>query len=183
MTVREWYHLIILHKENCDVRCPTWAIISKQYSQSFFSGIINHIRIYVTNVCTNYISWIPASQLFFPQVHKHFPEPLLARVLVPSSLIIWSAIAGKHGLLTVLTMGLVYITVLTVRMQDFAAQSHHVRNYKPSLDSQMTEIQFLIASSHVHWNLYGCECEWFLDIDHEALYVCFHCSTLHQWWH
>jgi len=33
-----------------------------------------------------------------------------------------AALARKHGLWTALTMGLVYITVLTVRMQDFAAK-------------------------------------------------------------
>ena len=49
-------------------------------------------------------------------------EPLLARVLVPFSLMTCAALEQKHGLWTALTMGLVYITVLTVRMQDFAAK-------------------------------------------------------------
>ena len=40
----------------------------------------------------------------------------MARVLVPSSWITYSAVAGRHGSLTVLTMELVCITVYTQKM-------------------------------------------------------------------
>jgi len=49
-------------------------------------------------------------------------EPLLARALVPFSLMTCAALAQKHSLWTALTVGLESITVLTVRMQDFAAE-------------------------------------------------------------